>query len=121
MREYMRRPRFDLKIKKVDEAPYVINQEKLKRYDQVNLIFNRISIDPSFIAYKRNEEEVGLQKIKKSVSGYTRVDYALAEAAWTVHDVWIDGFNWNRFERPYGPSLMGTEWYREKYIVDDPY
>jgi ferredoxin len=116
----MRKASYDFKIKKVDEPPYIVDREKLKRYDQVNLIFNRVGIDPSFIAYKRNQEKVGLQKIKKSKSGYTRVDYALAEAAWTVHDVWVEGFNWNRLSRPYRPSLMGTKWYQDKYIIDDP-
>ncbi|MBD3206145.1 reductive dehalogenase [Candidatus Bathyarchaeota archaeon] len=114
-----RRVRRGIKIKKVEKPPYTYDPEQLERYDQINLIFNRIGMDPNFIAYQRSEEKIGLQKIKESQPGYTRLDYALAEASWTVHDVWTDGFNWERLERPYGPSLMGTEWYREKYEIDD--
>jgi hypothetical protein len=93
---------------------------KLKRYDQRNLIFNRIYNDPSWVGYERTEEEVGLRNIRENKPGYTRVDYALAEATWTVHDVWIEAFQWQRLQRPRGPSLMGDKWYQEKYIIEDP-
>lgn len=114
-----RQVRRGLKIKRVENPPYTFNPEQLERYDQAKLIFNRIGMDPSFIAYQRTEEEVGLQNIEQSKPGYTRVDYALAEAAWTLHDVWTKAFDWERLERPFGPSLMGTEWYKEKYVVED--
>jgi hypothetical protein len=109
-----------LKIRKVDTHPYTIDTSKLKRYDQVKLIFNRIRNDPTWIGYQRTEEENGLKNISERKPGYTRIDYALAEATWTIHDVWIEAFQWKRLQRPRGPSLMGNKWYKEKYKVDDP-
>lgn len=110
-------PRF--KVRRAEEPPYIIDEDELKRYDQRNLIFNRIYNDPSWTGYGRIEEEQGLRNIAEAKPGYTRIDYALTEAAWTVHDVWIDAFSWERLNRPGGPSLMGDEWYRDRYEVED--
>ena len=110
-------PRF--KLHKVNEPPYEVDTAKLKRYDQRNLIFNRISGDPHWEGYGRTEEEQGLKNISEDKLGYTRVDYALTEASWTVHDVWTEAFSWERLERPWGPSLMGDRWYREPVEVKD--
>jgi ferredoxin len=64
-------------------------------------------------------EKQGLRNIDEKRRGYTRIDYALAEAAWTVHDVWADAFNWNRLIRPDGPSLMGEKWYKDQYKFEN--
>ncbi len=48
------------------------------------------------------------------------MDYALSEASWTVHDAYTEAFSWVRQKKPLGPSLMGAEWYKEKYEVKNP-
>lgn len=106
-------------VRRVDEPPYVVDDDKLKRYDQHNLIFNRIFNDLCWTGYARTMEKQGLRNIAEKKPGYTRFDYALAEAAWTVHDVWTDAFSWSRLYRPRGPSLMGEAWYRDRYEVED--
>jgi len=111
------RPRFA--VRRVGEPPYVVDDSRLRRYDQRNLIFNRVHGDPGWGGYLRTEEEQGLRNIAENKPGYTRVDYALAEAVWTVHDVWLEAFSWERLVRPRGPSLMGVEWYRDRYEVED--
>jgi epoxyqueuosine reductase len=113
-----RRP--GINVRRVEKPIYTVDEVKLRRYDQRRLIFNRVSMDPSFIAYNRSEEEQGLRNIAERKLGYTRVDYALSEAAWTAHDAWTDAFDAERLERTFGPSLMGTKWYGEKHRVDDP-
>jgi ferredoxin len=90
-----------------------------KQYDQQNLIFNRVHNDTSWKCYKKNTEKQGLRNIAEKRRGYTRIDYALAEAAWTVHDVWTNAFNWNRLIRPNGSSLMGEKWYQDLYKVEN--
>src|SRR4030042_760644 len=75
-------------------------------------------MDPTGGGYGRSEEEAGLRSIAEGKPGYTRLDYALSEAAWTVHDAWADAFNWERLRRPGGPSLMGDRWYRDRYPVE---
>jgi hypothetical protein len=107
------------RIRTEKKPEYFINQSKLKRYDQRNLIFNRVFMDPSFPSYKQTEEKQGLKNIIENLKGYTRIDYALAEASWTVHDTWEGAFKWERLERLYGPSLMGDKWYSKRHDLKD--
>lgn len=109
-----------LQVREVDEPTYHVDPAKLERYDQANLIFNRIGNDPHWQGYQRTEEEAGLQNIQENKPGYNRVDYALTEATWTIYEVWKDAFNWTRLERPQGPSLLGEKWYQTKHPVKDP-
>lgn len=111
------RPKFT--VRRSGKPSYVVDEARLRRYDQRHLLFNRIYNDPDWAGYMRTEEEQGLRNIAEARPGYTRVDYALAEAVWTVHDVWIEAFSWRRLVRPRGPSLMGDEWHRERYMVED--
>ena len=112
-------PRRGIRVRSVDEPPYEVDAARLKRFDQRNLIFNRTGGDPHWEGYGRTEEEQGLRNIAEGKPGYTRVDYALTEASWTVHDVWTEAFSWERLVRPWGPSLMGDRWYREPVDVED--
>jgi epoxyqueuosine reductase len=109
-----------VRVRRVEKPPYTYDPAKISRYDQRNLIFNRVGNDPRWSGYMRSEEKVGLRNIAKRKPGYTRVDYALAEAAWTVHECFQDAWSWERIERPLGPSLMGTKWYQTRYRVRDP-
>jgi epoxyqueuosine reductase len=109
-----------IRVRRVEKPPYTYDPAKISRYNQRNLIFNRVGNDPRWSGYMRSEEKVGLRNIAKRKPGYTRVDYALAEAAWTVHECFQDAWSWERIERPLGPSLMGTRWYKTRYRVRDP-
>jgi len=108
-----------VRIRRVERPPYAVDESRLRRYDQRSLIFRRIWDDPGWAGYGVTEEKQGLRNIAEGKPGYTRVDYALAEASWTVHDVWTEAFSWERLDRPGGPSLMGERWYRERYEIDD--
>ena len=113
-------PRKGITIREVDKPPYETDDEQLQRYDQKNLIFRRAGCDPDFAGYGIGFNREGLENIQEGKPGYTRVDYALSEASWTVHDVWVDSFSWDRLPRPHGPSLMGNQWYKERIEVEDP-
>jgi epoxyqueuosine reductase len=115
----MGKGKIETKVRKVDEPSYTVDDSALRRYDQRRLIFRRIVYDPNWSGYLKTEEEQGLRNIAEGKPGYTRLDYALAEASWTVHDVWTEAFSWERLERPGGPSLMGERWYRGRYEVED--
>jgi epoxyqueuosine reductase len=109
-----------IRVRRVEKPTYIVDDSVLGRYDQRRLIFRRIWDDPGWGGYLLTEEEQGLRNIAEGKPGYTRVDYALAEASWTVHDVWTNAFSWGRLDRPEGPSLMGDRWYRGRYEVEDP-
>jgi epoxyqueuosine reductase len=95
------------KIKRLTAPAYEVDPEILRRYDQRNLIFNRVYMDPTFPAYGRTMEEKAYRNILEDRSGYTRLDYALSEAAWTVHDAWGQWTSWKRIERPGRAGLFG--------------
>ena len=40
-----------VRVRHVDQPPYVVDESRIERYDQVNLIFNRIGNDPSWDCY----------------------------------------------------------------------
>jgi ferredoxin len=115
-----RNKRRGLKIERKEKPNHMVDSSLLQRYDQKKLIFNRVYMDPNWRGYLRTTEKVGRNNIRENKLGYTRVDYALSEASWTVHDSYSEAFSWERQKKPLGPSLMGTEWYKEKYEVMDP-
>jgi len=97
-----------------------LDKSLIQRYDQKYLIFNRVTNDPDWAGYMRTTEKVGREGIRERKLGYTRIDYALSEASWTVHDAYTEAFSWVRQKKPMGPSLMGTDWYKQKYEVKNP-
>ncbi len=109
-----------LKIERLDKPSYTVDQSLIQRYDQTKLIFNRVFRDPDWSGFMRTTEKSGRENIMENKPGYTRVDYALSEASWTVHDAYTEAFSWVRQKKPLGPSLMGTDWYKEKYEVNTP-
>jgi epoxyqueuosine reductase len=113
--------RRNIRIRRVEKPFYTVDDGVARRYDQRNLIFNRIWMDPTWPGYHQTEEEQGLLNIREDKPGYSRVDYALSEAAWTVHDAWEGAFNPKRIERPGGPSLMGDRWYKGAHPIDDAF
>ena len=109
-----------LKIEKREKPTYTVDHSILQRYDQSKLIFNRVKGDSNWSGYMRTTEKVGKNNIRENKPGYTRVDYAFSEASWTVHDAYTEAFSWERQKKPFGPSLMGIDWYKDKFEVTDP-
>ena len=118
MREGSRRSA--VRVKRVEKPTYRIDASKIKRYDQRNLIFNRVMLDSTWHGFERSEEEAGLGNIAEAKPGYSRVDYALSEASWTVHECFSQAFGGERLPRSGGPSMMGTKWYQSRLPVEDP-
>lgn len=107
------------RVRRVERPPYIIDEGRLRRYDQRNLIFNRVYNDPSWGGYGRGEEERALENMERDRRGYSRVDYALVEASWTVHDGWLEAFSWDGVRRPRGPSVVGKELRRGRHSFGD--
>lgn len=110
-----------MSIRKVDKPPYVVNDLQLSRYDQRNTVFNRVVWDQSWRGYRRMIDEKVQDIISENKLGYSRVDFALAYASWTVHDAFKGGFSWRRI-KPYRSSMntKGIDWSRMKFVVNDP-
>jgi epoxyqueuosine reductase len=103
-------------VKEVESPTYKINKDRLETFDTRLMIFNRVNLDKNWSGYKRTEKKKALENISMKKNGYTRLDYALSEATWTIHDTWLDAFSQNRINRPRG-SILGSEWYKEKMTI----
>lgn len=110
------------KVVKTERSPYTIDTSKLQRFHSKNIIFERVSWDPSWEGYKQMYDEKVLQTITHGKPGYSRPDFALAYASWIVHDAFQGGFSWGKIE-PYKTSLstIGIDWTRIEFKVDDPH
>jgi len=110
-----------VKIKRVKAPPYVVDRTKLRRFDEKNIIFKRVTWDSSWEGYMRMYDEKVPDLVKGRKKGYTRVDFALAYASWIVHDAFEEGFSWTKIRLYRTPqATVGIDWTKLKYEVDDP-
>lgn len=67
-----------------DITPYQITESRLERFDQRNEVFSRGDWDPIVIDAEGPFDGIEVENILGNKPGYTRLDYAFGEAAWTV-------------------------------------
>lgn len=70
------------------------------RFDGRNMIFARALSDPQCSCYGHTLEEHIPEIIKEGKPGYSQVDVALYEAAWTVYETYAGAFSWERLLPP---------------------
>lgn len=110
-----------IKVRKVEKTPYVIDRSRLRRFNRENIIFERVTRDPSWEGYMRMYDERVLNIVEEGKPGYSRVDFALAYASWIVHDAFEGGFSWTKIKTYRTPAdTIGIDWTKTKYEVDDP-
>ncbi|MFX1509206.1 MAG: reductive dehalogenase [Promethearchaeota archaeon] len=86
-------------IRQVKNPPYTINDEQLARYNLDNLIFNRVYSDSQWPGHQRMIDERVPELIRHPKPGYSHVDFALEEAAWTLHDTYKGTFAHSRISK----------------------
>lgn len=110
-----------IKIKRVEKPPYVVDKSRLCRFDGRNIVFSRVGWDSSWEGYKRMFNEKVPKLIEEGREGYTRVDFALLYASWIVHDAFKGGFSWTRIEpQRVSEIAMKINWKQFECKVDDP-
>lgn len=97
--------------------PYEIDEEIYHRFDQKNnMLFRRLWEDPSSIQGQIFESNID-HHLHSKKEGYTRIDFALVSAGWTVYERFPFAFAWEReadFKGDYGPN-----WYKSKHDIRD--
>jgi ferredoxin len=88
-----------LRVRQVDTPPYTVDKALLKRYDLQYLIFNRVQTDPHWPGHHRMIDERVPDFLGDPKPGYTRLDFALEEAAWTLHDTFKGSFARSRIPK----------------------
>jgi len=112
----------EIAVRRVEKPPYAVNRSKLRRFGSKNVIFQRVTSDPSWKGYKRMYDENVPSIIKGGKPGYSRVDFALAYASWIVHDAFEHGFSHTKIKTYRTPvATIGIDWTKTKHEVKDPH
>ena len=70
------------------KKPFVIDEKIYKRYDERKQLFCRTDVDKEYKNYKREIYERMGDILKEKKPGYSRIDYALDSAAWTLYETY---------------------------------
>lgn len=99
------------------DSPYEIDENSYRRFEQkYNMIYRRLW-DKSLPTYGKMFEYNIDNHINSGEDGYSRIDFALVAAGWTVYENFPFAFSWQRDEAiDFG---YGVDWIREKYPVRD--
>jgi hypothetical protein len=111
----------EIKIKRINKPPYIINKNKLDRFNNKNIVFERVMWDSSWEGYNQMYDEKVLEIIDEKKPGYSRFDFALAYASWIVHDAFKGSFSWTKIEPFRTPvDTIGIDWTKMRVKIDDP-
>lgn len=108
-------------VKHVNSPPYTIDKNQLYRFDLKNLIFNRVANDPYWPGHQRMIDERVPEFIKNPKPGYSHLDFALREAAWTLYDKFPGSFSHSRIPKYRKPAAeIDHDLSKIHYTVEDP-
>ncbi len=108
-------------IRKSRKPPYILDDSMLQRFSTKNTIFSRIQNDPTWKGYNHMFDEHTLELAKQGKRGYSRVDFALAEASDTVYDAFEGGVSHVKIKPYRTPSgTVGIDWTKDKHESDSP-
>ena len=98
--------------------PYAIDNARYNRFDQKNNMLYRRLWDKTLPTYGKMFEANVCNHIKSGKEGYTKIDFALAAAGWTVYERFSYAFSWERNQTM--DLGYGVEWLKKKVPIDDP-
>ncbi len=105
-------------MKNTKASSYEIDETVYKRFEQkYNMLFRRIwdKTLPNF----GNFLDTNIEKhINSHKDGYTRIDFALVAAGWTVYERFPYAFTWEREKQL--DIGYGVNWMKSKYLVKNP-
>ncbi|MFX0011620.1 MAG: reductive dehalogenase [Candidatus Hermodarchaeota archaeon] len=97
--------------------PYEIDEASYNRFEQkYNMLYRRLW-DKSLPTYGKMFEYNIDKHINSGEDGYSRIDFALVAAGWTVYEKFPFAFTWRREHLV--DIGYGVDWMREKYPVID--
>jgi len=102
---------------KEKKEPYEINDKVYNRFKQKNNMLFRRLWDKTLPTYQKMIDTNIEKHIASKKDGYSRVDFALVAAGWTVYERFPYAFTWER------KDLMdigyGVNWMKSKHIIEN--
>ncbi|MHA1328609.1 MAG: reductive dehalogenase domain-containing protein [Promethearchaeota archaeon] len=99
------------------KIPYEIDEKIYKRFEEKNhMIFRRIW-DKSLSTYGKMFHSNILNHISSGKAGYSRIDFALVAAGWTVYEKFPFAFAWKREKEIFDD--YGLEWRKKPLKIKD--
>jgi len=97
--------------------PYEIDETVYKRFKQKNNMLFRRLWDKTLPTYQKMIDTNIEKHIESKRDGYSRIDFALVAAGWTIYERFPYAFTWE------SKDLMdigyGVNWMKSKYIIDN--
>jgi len=106
-----------MRVERVDEPPYVIDERVFRKFDQRWNAFGRILYDREAPFYRRGMYDKIPDIVISGKEGYSRIDFAKTMGAWTVHDFFHGAFSWEPLK---DPNAVMPRPILDKYVVEDP-
>jgi epoxyqueuosine reductase len=115
----MKAPAID--IRELGNPPYALDNSVLRRFSGKNTIFERVVSDSSWKGHMHMYDETVPNLIKQGKNGYSRVDFALADASSIVYDAFDGGLSHAKIKTYRIPlCTVGKDWTKTKHEVDSP-
>lgn len=100
------------------DIPYEIDENLYQRFEQkFNMIYRRLW-DKSLPTYRQMFDKNIENHINSNKEGYSRIDFALVAAGWTVYEKFPYAFTWKRDDLV--DIGYGVNWMKSKYVIEDP-
>jgi reductive dehalogenase len=97
--------------------PYEIDKINYKRFKQKNNMLFRRLWDKSLPTYQKMIDTNLEKHIESKKEGYSRIDFALVAAGWTVYERFPYAFKWERKE--FIDIGYGVNWMKSKYKIEN--
>ena len=104
-------------MKTEKKLAYEIDENVYKRFEEKYHMIYRHTWDKNLPTFGKMFDENIEMHINSKKEGYTRIDFALVAAAWTVYERFPFAFAWERKENP--DIGYGTNWMESKLKIND--
>jgi len=83
-------------VKDFLNAPYRVDENRYRRFDEKYIGFARVLWDETYKGYGKPINQGAPARVRRNVPGCSRVDYALQTASWTLYDTYPGAFSRER-------------------------